>query len=941
MPCRAPRAQPTALGAPRAGGRCDLRVHETTQEVGAASSTRPRVVLRAAHVARGAALAASAIGASVLAGWWIGEPRLTGAIAGWPSTTANTALACVLTGASLWALAPAEPTRRARLIGALSALAVLLLAVLTVVAHAVDRDLGVDHLLVGGPAVARALGHERPALQSAVCFALLAAALLLIGRSGSPARAAQALAALAGAVSAFALLGYLFDVPAMYGARGHEPLIGMGALTALAVLALSAGALAARPNVGAVRVLTSSGQGGVAARRLLVGLVMFAPVAVAVQLAARAGWLPTRLAAALIVFAGLLLGTALVLRTATRLDRTGAELAAALSEATRWKRMFDSSAVAAAVVSPSGAVLAANPAFGLLHGGEAREILGRPLAELFPRDEHQALEARLRALGPGEHDTIEMSHAAQDGRERVVLVDATAIAGADGRVAYVAIYVRDVTEARLADRDRARLASLVGSSDDAIIAKALDGRILSWNAAAERMYGYSAREMIGQSILRVVPPEREAELSGFLAAIRGGERVRSHETMRARKDGTRFPVSLTLSPILDAEGRVVGASSIARDISQRLALEHALRRSEEQYRALFELAPDGIFIADLDGRYTDVNHAGAAMLGYERHELVGETVADLLRPEDIERLRASREVQLRGGIEVGEWELRRADGTYLPVEVSAKVLPDGRWQGFVRDITERRRAAEALRELARLREEWASVVAHDLRQPVTVIGLAAQLLSMGDGSRTETERSAVARIRGAASRLDRMIGDLLDVSRIEAKRLSLRRRLVDLRTLVHCTVAELCDITAGHEVRVTGEEPPLPAFIDPDRIVQVLGNMLSNAVKYGEPEGPIEVSVRRADGQARVTVTNRGRGIPEDELPLLFTRFARSREARAGRATGLGLGLYITKGLVEAHGGRIWAENVGGEGTRFGFTLPALAADQAELTVAGQAAPRR
>ncbi|MCZ7682544.1 MAG: PAS domain S-box protein [Sandaracinaceae bacterium] len=564
-------------------------MHETTQEVRAPPSARPRVALcavrggRGVRVARGAALAAMAIGASVLVGWWIGEPRLTGTVAGWPATTANSALLCLLAGASLWALAPAEAMRRARLLGAICALAVLLLAALTVVEHAVDRDLGLDHLLVGGAEVGRAIGHGRPSLQTLACFALLAAALLLLGS-----RTAQALAALAGAVSIFALIGYLFGVPAMYGVEEYRPLIGMGALTSLAVLALSAGALAARPSLGPVAVLTGGGQGGVAARELLIGVAVIAPFAVVVQLAALAGWLPAPFGAALIVFVGLLLGTALVLRTATRLDRTGAELGAALAEATRWKRMFDSSAIAAAVASPSGAILAANPAFALLHGGEAREILGRPLAELLPRDEHQALEARLAALGPGEHDTIEMSHAAPDGRERVVLVDATAIAGAEGRTAYLAIYVRDMTEDRRAERDRASLASLVDSSDDAIVAKTLEGRVLSWNAAAERMYGYSAREMIGESILRLVPPERASELTRFLAAIGRGERVRSHETARIRRDGSRFPrLAHPLAHprrrgprrrgVLDRAGHQRAARARARAPTERGAVPGALR----------------------------------------------------------------------------------------------------------------------------------------------------------------------------------------------------------------------------------------------------------------------------------------------------------------------------------------------------------------------------
>lgn len=1188
-------------------------------------------------LARSAAIVAASLGAAVLTGWWLREESLTRVLPGWPAANANAALMWLLGSASLWLLAPSSPSRRARIAGRLFALALLLVAVLTLFEYALDASFGIDHLLVGGEDVARVIGHRRVSPQALTAYVLLAAALLVMDRPLVRGATSQVLAVLSGGISLLALLGYLFDVPAMYAVGGFAPLVGMGLPTTFAILVLSAGVIIARPETGFVAIVTSRGQGGVAARSLFLGVIAIAPIALALQLMARAGLLPGSLAAALIVFLGFVFGTVVTLRTAGQLDRRGTELNRALDDATQWKHFFERSALGAAVESPSGTIVAANPAFAALHGRALAEVVGKSMKELFAPEEREQLDEALAALRPGEHRSLESRVIGPEGRELLAVIDATAVADAEGRLGYRAIHVRDVSEARRAELDRARLASLVESSDDAIVAKTLDGRILSWNQAAERMYGYSAEEMIGESMMLVVPDDRVAELEGFMAALRRGERVRSHETVRLRKDGSRFPVSLTLSPILDGEGHIMGASATGRDISRRRELEDALQRSEQQYRALFEQAPDGIFLADLDGRYTDVNRAGAAMLGYAREEIVGKTIIDLLRAQDVGRLLASREAMLRGGVEVGEWVLRRADGSFLPVEVSAKILPDGRWQGFVRDIGDRKRAEaeivraheterqlrrelervmgassavadalasvpetslavalkaialqaqtltgaryaalgigtdpeqpfhpwvfvgmtdeearaigrpprpvgtlglparegqmvrvarvseeprfrglppahppltsymgvpihfrgravgniylankigaeefdadderivhmlatrtgaaielarlydteslqriwlqtlfdqmpeavlildergrvmqqnhasratardtgrvdpwgnpilhdlrtpegaeiaveelpqyralvhrtteagreltllgpsgelvpviasaapisterggagavlvfqdiRALKELERLREEWASVVAHDLRQPVAVIGLAAQVLSLSDAQRPEPERKALARIRTAASRLDRMIGDLLDFSRIEAKRMSLRRHVVDLRALVDRTVDDLREVTSRYQVRVGGAASPVLAWIDPDRIQQVLGNLLSNAAKYGEAGTEISVSVRCSGDRAEIAVTNRGPGIPADELHLLFSRFVRTRETRRGRTPGLGLGLYITRGLVEAHGGHISAESVVGETTTFRFTIPTIASKQAEVT---------
>ncbi|MBI4494049.1 MAG: sensor histidine kinase [Chloroflexi bacterium] len=238
---------------------------------------------------------------------------------------------------------------------------------------------------------------------------------------------------------------------------------------------------------------------------------------------------------------------------------------------------------------------------------------------------------------------------------------------------------------------------------------------------------------------------------------------------------------------------------------------------------------------------------------------------------------------------------------------------------------------ERAEELERLREEWTSVIAHDLRQPATVItgyaGLLARLAQQHLA--VPQEQKAVEHILASARQLDRMIADLLDVSRLEAGRLTLERRPVDLVVLVREVVERTAVMVQGCPLRVEAAEDLPPVEVDPGRIEQVLGNLLSNAAKYGAPKTEIRVAVeRRAEG-VEVAVSNRGDGIAPEELPHLFTRFYRARQARAGTVHGLGLGLYISHGLVEAHGGRLWAESDPGQITTFRFVLPAAATDQA------------
>jgi signal transduction histidine kinase len=287
-----------------------------------------------------------------------------------------------------------------------------------------------------------------------------------------------------------------------------------------------------------------------------------------------------------------------------------------------------------------------------------------------------------------------------------------------------------------------------------------------------------------------------------------------------------------------------------------------------------------------------------------------------------------------------EYRLRRADGEYRWILDTGvpRYAADGRFAGYIGsciDISDLKRAEAAnaelireqdarahMQELEQLREEWIALIAHDFRQPITTIVGYADVLARHADEFPPATRTPIDHIVTSARQLGRMVTDLLDASRIETRRLSLRRQPVELVPLVRGVVERLRQATEGHPVRLQTSGPISQLELDPVRIEQVLSNLLSNAAKYGAPDSDILLTIEQQDTAVRVSVTNRGPRIPPGELPNLFSRFYRTREAETGRVAGIGLGLYIAKGLVEAHGGTISAESVPGEATTFSFTLP-------------------
>ena len=489
------------------------------------------------------------------------------------------------------------------------------------------------------------------------------------------------------------------------------------------------------------------------------------------------------------------------------------------------------------------------------------------------------------------------------------------------------------------DEMQALLAAIVDNSDDAIVSKSLEGVILSWNAAAERIFGYSAAEAIGQSINLIIPADRREEEREILRRLRGGQRVDHLETVRVTKDGRRLSISLTVSPVRDASGRIVGASKVARDITERKRAEAALQERETQLKAITDATPALIAYVDAALRYRFVNRQYEEWFGHTREEILGQTMDVVLGPSAMEVLRPHIAAALHGEpVHFETLSPYRDGGTRW---IDAQYVPHRDAQGgilgffvLVLDITERKRAEEALRrseqalkDADRRKNEFLATLAHELRNPLAPLRNGLQILRM-----TAKDPAAVEPCLGMMERqlaqLARLVDDLMDVNRITSGKVALRRERVDLGRVVLQAVETSRPLieSGGHEL--TLDLSPEPVIVEGDllRLAQVVGNLLNNAAKYTERGGRITVLTREEDGAAVVRVRDTGVGIPAEMLARVFDMFTQVDRAQGRVQEGLGIGLTLVRSLVELHGGSVAARSEGaGKGSEFEIRLPTAA----------------
>jgi PAS domain S-box-containing protein len=910
---------------------------------------------------------AIAIGAIVLAGWLAGVGWMTRLAPGRPVVmVANTAIMCMLAGAALWAVWREPIARTSRRFAQICALAVCAIAGLTGLEYATGIDLGIDQLLPHAPGPFPA---GRPAPQTACAFLALGSGLLLIDRSIRGRHPSDYLALAAIVIAMGALLGYMFGAPTLYEVA---PSAGLSVPTAVVVLALGCGLIAVRIERSVLAVVLARDAGGFAARWLFGGLLLLPPVALVLLAGAHAGWYTDSFASALVLLLAIVEASALILSTAKRLGRADAALHA--SEG-RVRVLLDQASDAIFVADLQGHYTEVNDAACRLLGYSRAEILGKTILDLIPREDVPRLAAARERLAAGGVEVSEWRLRRRDGTYLPVEVSAKIFA--DGRWQGIA---RDITERmhaeaalrRAAETERAlraeietlmgavakAVAELPRSDVDAVLravadqARALTGaRYAAAAIGAEPLRAFDRWAVLGMpddALAKIGRPPRAVGLLGH--ALKTGEALRvpdvaRHPEFQGLPPG-HPPLGNFLAVPIKHRGRLLGALYLANKsgapefsehdarvvtaLAERVAvaIETAtLHETEARLRAwlqsIIDQLPEGVIVLDETAQVKAMNRAMRALARPDARgpDPIGNfEIPDVREPDQRPVPFEDRPgvLALRRGETIRDRELllRQADGRMLPVAATAAPVRDDRQRitgatVIVTDISERK-------ELERMREEWIAVVAHDLRQPLNTILLWTERLA--SLATDDKQRSGVERVRSAGWRLNRMIEDLLDAARLAANQLSVDPRATDVVGLARTAIENARLASPSAEIRLTAAEREL-AWADGDRVLQVLGNLISNAVKYGAPGAPIRVEIAGRDGAVELTVENEGPELSADALARLFARFSRSQQARTARIPGIGLGLYICKGLVEAHGGRIWAESARGT-TAFRFTLP-------------------
>jgi PAS domain S-box-containing protein len=494
-----------------------------------------------------------------------------------------------------------------------------------------------------------------------------------------------------------------------------------------------------------------------------------------------------------------------------------------------------------------------------------------------------------------------------------------------------------------ADIERFHLAAIVDSADDAIISKDLRGIIRSWNAGAERLFGYTAAEAVGQPVTMLFPPGREDEEPRILARVARGERVEHYETIRRRKDGTLIEVSLSISPIKDHSGRVVGASKIARDLGER---RHA-DETAAYLAAIVSSSTDAIVGKTLDGIIRSWNGAAERLFGYSADEAIGRPITILIPAA---RLAEEEEVleRIRRGDPVEHYETVRVRKDGSEVEVSLTISPVRNAAGVVigaskiaRDITQRKQdekerasllareqEARAEAEAAnRAKDEFLATLSHELRTPLNAILGWGHVLNRGRSDPQIVDR-ALETIMRSARQQAQLVEDLLDLSSIISGRFRLNPRPVDLVAVLTAALESVRPAVHAKRIRIETQFDPSVGAVagDPGRLEQVFWNLLSNAVKFTPSGGTIRVQLEAEPSRATVTVSDTGIGIAPGVLPVIFERFRQGDSSITRAHGGLGLGLAIVRQLVELHGGTVEAASPGeGRGSTFKVSLPILA----------------
>lgn len=632
---------------------------------------------------------------------------------------------------------------------------------------------------------------------------------------------------------------------------------------------------------------------------------------------------------------------------------------------------------ASIVIAADGNIVLVNAAAATLFGYAPHELNGHPLEVLLPERFHTAHVAHRhsyvtaplrRPMGVG----LDLVGRHKDGSEfpvdislRPILLD---------RTLHIIGAIRDVTAQRVLERERIQLAerlilqsTLINLAHDAILVRDPISRVLSWNRGAEALYGWTEKEALGRIshlLLKTRFPTSRATVDALLER----EGQWEGELLHTRRDGSVITVESHQVLMRDERGTTTAILEINRDITQRRKLEQAQTAVQSETLAqrtflqqLLDALPSSIYVVHgTDARLVLANHAAARIWGAEwspgqpmqafleeHHIHIVDPQGRAVSPETWATMRA-----LRDGETVLQHQetIRQPSGVSLPILANAVPLASPHWRSLnvpdEPEISPLRNGeplalvihqdVRLLKEVEYAKDEFIGIAAHELRQPLAVLkatlGTLVLQTARGHGPALASwQHELLQDLEQATDRLNTLTEDLLDVSRLQAGQLVLQRASTNLVSLARRQVERFQKTTTRHQLTFHSDHPTLEATVDPQRMEQVLSNLLANAIKYSPQGGSIVVTVGKddADHEVEIRVQDCGIGIPRHQQARIFGRFMRADNAQAAGISGTGLGLYLCRALVEQHAGRLWFASEEGAGTTFVVTVPLVPLDRA------------
>jgi PAS domain S-box-containing protein len=572
---------------------------------------------------------------------------------------------------------------------------------------------------------------------------------------------------------------------------------------------------------------------------------------------------------------------------------------------------------------------------------------------VFEQEDRDWVSARLREAVAGQvsgpHETAwrvvgDSGSTGTEGKARRVSWTLRPLDGPNGEIQYVIISGQDVTDKRQMEAallsSEARYREVVENSLGFVFTCSMEGRLTSLNAFTAETLGYRAEALMGRAVTELTDAPGAATFHECLRALETQEEWQGALPLR-RSDGVYRRIAFRCRR-MQLPGERPFVLNHGMDVTEQFEAEGALHLATRQRELILESVDDGIYGIDLDGKLTFINEAGARALGYTREELLGRDVHEVIHHSHadgtpyskstspiLQALRRCESIRMRDEV---FW---RQDGSSIPVEYSANpLMDDGRISGMVvafQDVSERRR-------LEKMKDEFISTVSHELRTPLTSLRASLGLISSGSlDKRPEKQRQMIEMAIGNSDRLIRLVNDILDFDSVERGRLPLHRQPIEAVDLLRRAADVAHSAATQAQITFRIEAPLAAVFADEDRILQVLNELVTNAIKFSPRDTAIRLAAEPAPladpsgnsiapGEVCFVVEDHGRGIPPEKLEHIFERFQQGDSSDSRALGGTGLGLALSRSIVEQHGGRIWAESTLGEGSRFLFTLPAASA---------------